>query len=260
MVGRSKRIWSLRSSLGQECLGQGQGAARRRADVVQILRASFTPRVKVRKQEEIGVSGIRDATTKRPFVVAGLCSALLTLALGAFWLMVLVLGTGLIFAAILLTTDSLLNRNGPVSARTPFSRRMLAGTIVTLSYPCGVMIFIVNGMLLECAGINSRILFAICGTSVAGIFSSFVFYRAVKIMGGFTRNVFLRLLLVAIVAALVSGSSVAWGQEFVVLRPHWFVSPFWITLLLVGETGFAWVWGRARRPARKDFQRMIEEK
>jgi len=49
-----------------------------------------------------------NSKSEHAFVAAGLLSALLTLVLGAFWLIFFVLGTGVIFSTALFTTESLL--------------------------------------------------------------------------------------------------------------------------------------------------------
>src|SRR5579863_930804 len=174
------------------------------------------------------------------FVAAGLVSAFLTLALGAFWLIVFVFGTGVIFSIALFTTDSMLQRRRSGSARTPLSRRVLAGIIVALSYPCGVIGFAAFGSFVDRLGVDFRNLL---GLIVGGVISSFAFYWALRILFKVKRAALLQLFLIALSAAIISGSSVAWGKKLTIIRPHWFISPLWVTLLVIGETGFAWVWG-----------------
>src|SRR2546421_11304528 len=117
---------------------------------------------------------MNDITAKSDyaFLVAGLVSAVLTLVLGAFWLFVFVLGTGVIFSIALFTTESLLQRRRPVSARPPLPRRMLAGLIVALSYPCGVIGFVAFVSLVDRLGVDYR---NFLGLIIAGVVSSFGF-------------------------------------------------------------------------------------
>lgn len=175
----------------------------------------------------------------RMFALAGLCSALITLALGAFWLAVMVWGAGLIFSVVLLSADSILHHrlDGP---RISFPKKLLTAAVVTFSYLCGVLVFVIIASSLDHVGMELRNSIAV---TIAAIGSAFPFYWALRISKRTTdRMAFIWLLILAISSALVA---VAWGEHFVVLRPGWFISPFWVSLLVIGETGFAWVWGRS---------------
>jgi len=183
------------------------------------------------------------ARSENVFALVGLLSALLTIVLGGFWLGFFVLGTGLIFGAGLFTTDSLMQGQS-ASAQKPLSRRLLAGAIVAVSYPCSVIILIAVGMLLERLGFTSRTLIYICGMGIAGVFAALAFYWALKLFTKIERPALLQLVLIALSTALISGSADIWGQEFLILSPRFFISPAWASLLIIGETGFAWVWGR----------------
>jgi hypothetical protein len=179
------------------------------------------------------------------FVVAGLVSALLTLILGAFSLIIFVLGTGVIFSIALFTTDSMLLHGRPVSGQTPLSRRLLAGLFVALSYTCGVICFVAFVSLVDRLGIDYR---NFLGLIIAGVVSSFGFYWALRILFKVKRAALIHLVLISLSAAIISGSSAVWGKKFMIIRPHWFISPVWVTLLVIGETGFAWVWGNQIDP------------
>jgi|SRR5579872_29926 len=180
------------------------------------------------------------------FMLAGLASALITLTLGGFWIVVFELGTGFIFAVALFTAESLLQRRSRVSARTSLWKRLSAGAIVAISYVIGVMIVATVGVLFDRLGVRSRTLTLVCGMSVAGTSTSFAFYGALRITTKAQRVALLQLLLIALATAVISGSADVWGQGSLVLGPHWFTSPAWATLLVIGETGFAWVWGKSR--------------
>ena len=190
---------------------------------------------------------MNEHTTKaNVFAVAGFCSGLLILTLGAFWFVILVLGTGVIFAFALFTTDGLLRRGKSDSMPVSRSRRLLAWIIVFLSYPVGVAVFIGVGSLLDGLGINTRNL---VGLSAASLATSFGFYWALTIVSKAGRAVLLQLLVVALPTALIAGVVAFGGHRTLILRPHFVVSLTWVVLLLLGETGFAWVWGNARRPS-----------
>lgn len=178
------------------------------------------------------------------FTLAGLCSALVTLALGAFWLTVLVLATGLILSIALLTTEDLAQRRWPLAVRTPLSRRLLAAGVVALSYPCGVVVFVVTVSAFDRLETGLR---NILGLSVSGIFLSVAFYWSLRIAAAAKPAALVQLLAIALPTALIAGSTELWGRNFILLKPPFFVSPFWVILLVIGEAGFAWVWGRANR-------------
>jgi hypothetical protein len=179
------------------------------------------------------------ARTGRIFALAGLCSALITLTLGAFWLAIFVGGAGLIFSVALLSTESILRRHSH-SDRITFPRKLLAAAIVTVSYPCGVLVFAAMVSGLDNLPIEIRNSVAV---TAAAVVSAFSFYWALNLITKTKRAALLWLLLIAVSSALLAGSSLVWGRTFTVLRPHWFISPFWVSLLIIGETGFGWVWG-----------------
>jgi hypothetical protein len=180
------------------------------------------------------------------FAAAGFCSGMLTLALGTFWIGILVLGAGLILAMALFTVDGLLWRGQSDSRQGSRARRILAGIIVSLSYPSGVGVFIAVTSLLDGVGINTRNLL---GLSAAGVVASLGFYWALTILARTGRAVLLQLLLIALSTALVSGLVPFGVRNTLIVKPHFVLSLTWVTLLLLGETGFAWVWGKARRSA-----------
>ena len=175
------------------------------------------------------------------FGIVGFCSGLLTLALGAFWIGILVLGTGVIFAIALFMADDLLRREQPSSIQGLRSRRVLAGIIVSFSYLSGVAFFIAIISLLDGLGISTRNLL---GLSAASVVTSFGFYWALTILGRAKRSLLLQLLLIALSTALISGVVSFGGHRTLILGPHFVVSLTWVALLLLGETGFAWVWGK----------------
>lgn len=176
------------------------------------------------------------------FAIAGLLSAILTILLGARWLLVLVLGAGLIFGVVLFVTERLFRQRRSSSAHARVARRLLAAVAVTLAYPCGVAVFIT---LLSLSDRPLMVYWNIGSLIAAGVIATFLFYWALGIIAKTTWAVLYQLLIIAVLTALISGSAESWGKEFLMVRPHWFVSPFWVSLLLIGETGFAWVWGRS---------------
>jgi hypothetical protein len=151
------------------------------------------------------------------------------------------LGAGLLFSAILLTVDLLLQRrraSPPVSS----GRRVWAGSILTLAYFCGVLAFVGVASSFEHIGITSRNLL---GLIVAAIIGSVATYWSLKLLFKVRIGTLVSLLLIGLSAALVSGTAPIWGHKLLVLNHGLFFSPFWFTLLVIGETGYAWVWGRA---------------
>jgi hypothetical protein len=188
---------------------------------------------------------MNEHTTKaRVFAVAGFCSGFLTLVLGTLWAVIFVVGAGIILATALFTVDGLLWRGQSDSMQGSRSRRILAGIIVSLSYPSGVVVFIAVTSLLDGIGINTRNLL---GLSAASVITSFGFYWAITVLGRTRRAVLLQLLLIALLTALISGLAAFGKRSTLIVTPHFVVSLTWVALLLLGETGFAWVWGKARR-------------
>jgi hypothetical protein len=184
------------------------------------------------------------------FALAGLSSAVLTLTLGAFWRVVFVLATGLIFAVALLTAEVLIDRHMPPSDRLPLSRRLIAAMIIVVSGPCAVVLFTVVPTISGSHGAHlqrsTEALMDIGGLNVAGLFTACVFYSALRVFAKVKRVVLLQLMFVAIITAIISGSTPVWAHKFLILTPRWSISPLWVTLLILGETGFAWVWGNQR--------------
>jgi hypothetical protein len=186
---------------------------------------------------------MNEHTKVNVFAVAGFCSGLLTLALSAFWVAILVLGAGVIFAIALFAADGLQRREQSDSGQDSRSRRVLAGIIVSLSYPCGAMVFIAIVSLLDGLGISTRNLL---GLSAASLVMSFGFYWALTVLSKPRRAVLLQLLFIALSTALVSGVVALGGHKTLILGPHFVISLSWVALLLLGETGFAWIWGKSR--------------
>ena len=189
------------------------------------------------------------------FTVAGLSSALTTLALGARWPIVFWTATGAIFAATLLTADGALRFAGFPLGPSPFWRRLVAGTLVIIAYLCGVFAFVAVAAMFgrpSHFGGTWEAVRDVCGLSMAGIVAAFGVYCALRIVTKTRRLILAQLVLIALVAAILSGSSVAWGHKYLIVKRHLFISPFWVTLLVIEETGFAWVWGMASLVSRHD--------
>ena len=104
---------------------------------------------------------------------------------------------------------------------------------------------IFSAILLATDGLWSRDSLFAFGVGPAALVAAVGFYWALRIFSNVRRTALLQLILIGLITAILSGAIAVWGGNYLVLRQHLFISPVWVTLLLVAETGFAWVWGKS---------------